>query len=140
MSLMRRFLLPLVVLGLVVSCGEASNGDGASSTASSGGAVALTTAAAPPPPRLACPGEVRSFQPVSGPIGGPDLPTFLSPEEGAQYQVDQSEDVESAVLVGEEDAGTRFALLDATGTVVSEAVYAQSGSTWRAVRFDSCAP
>lgn len=120
---------------LIVGCG----GDGGESgnapvpTTSATAASSTTTAV----PRLACVEDVATFEVLGAPIGQAEQ-THPSPDAAAQAEVDSRDDVESVVVIGEDPAGSRYALLDATGTVVEEVVFSDSGNGWKAVRYDSC--
>jgi hypothetical protein len=88
-------------------------------------------------PRLECHGEVFTFEVTGAPIGQA-LPTYASADEAAQAEVDERDDVTSYALVGDDPAGTRYALLRNDHSVVAEAVFAETDGGWQGVQYDDC--
>jgi hypothetical protein len=132
---MRRLLVPLVLTVLALAgCGDDDDDPaaGGEDTEETTGSTAAEVK------RLECPGEVQTFE-VTGAAVGSTLPSYTSSDEAAQAAVDADEEAESYVEVGEDPDGVRYALLDASGTVVSEMVFRDEGGDWTVASEDTCA-
>lgn len=76
---------------------------------------------------------------MAGAPVGSTLPTYRSAEVAAQAEVDDDDEAESYVEVGDDGVGVRYAFLDASGAVVSEAVFKDAGGEWKVASKDTCA-
>jgi hypothetical protein len=131
----RKMAVGLIAFGaMATACSGGSSTPKAASTAASS-SVASSSGGVP---RLSCPNGISKFQVVAAPVGS-TLPTAATADElAAKLATDGNE--KSAVLVGPDPQGTRYALIAADGAVDQEVIVTDSGGTaFHEVESDTCA-